>query len=208
MSKQNDDFKAVVESRSIEEQIKHLISDKIPGEIEFVGVLRSNIKTMLSRSRMHFAGSDPWPDGDEALRATADHMKANIYACLCNSLACGIVVGKNKEYQKKESEEYYELFGKDLVFRLSCAAQTAGITSDEEMMLSLRDALESSVQGVGQMMSFKEKTGIATLHIWDLWNAALGSSCLTLYTIGFELGVKWSEEEILNGILEASEEGS
>lgn len=195
-------FKADNDLTSVLERITGKTTNKVPGYDAFSRHSHGAAVTLLRSARFHFAGAAPWKCGDDAIQATTIKLQAGVLSFQTKMLSCGILVGQTPQWQ--DCKDYSETIN-DSDFKFRVDLQSLQIAMDHKALGQIAEQIAGSVAGAAEASGFRQSTDKETLHVWDIWYAALGNSSMSMYETGVHLGRKWYEEEVLNGIAQASQ---
>ena len=205
MSKIGTDLGAVLEDTNVEniqEAMRHVKERAdTPGADAFGNLSHRELTAVLRSARMYFAGSTPWSTGMEAVEATSNHMQNKLCAKMMEMLGYGIYVGR----QNLDRSENFEKLFTDRGVEIAANLEAMRVALDQEARSHLMEFMGKQVAGAVRAMGFHEVQPHQTHHVWDVWFAALAGGSATVYRAGYQLGSKWREEEVLNGILEATQ---
>lgn len=195
-----------VDKDSIESAMKEVEARRsVPGAEAYGKFSHAYLTSALKAGKLFFAGAPAWETGADAIEATMRHLHGKVLARLVELLGFGIHVGRK---DMGDDADYNHLFNKDKQFKLEAGFEGLRIAIDEEAKNTLAEFLGSQLAGAYKATGFDKCPPHETCHVWDVWYAALAGGSATIYKAGYNLGRKWREEEILNGIFEATERGS
>lgn len=207
MSKLAQDLQTVlnVETPDFQSAVHAVQSrDSTPGAKAFSKLSHRQLTGVLKTARLFFAGSTTWKTGMEAMEATSNHLQSKLVPKLIELMGLGIYVGKENVSEDENFERIFD--NKDV--QVHAAMEGLKVAMDEEARKAVIDFLGGQVAGAMMAMGWEDVPAHETSHVWDVWYAALAGGSATIYQAGYQLGCKWREEEILNGIFEATERGT
>lgn len=204
MSKRSDDYEEAV--KTLSDMLPEVLAGAVQGENDdfpgcHVYIHRARnviIPRMLRKARGHFAGCNPWPNGTEAMISTGQFMDADLRMFQVDNLCAGWLAAAQPQgfdYEKWFKSSHFT------VMQMACSLQLA---TDEDFLDCLGQNVTNTAAAVVAHTEFREATGNQTYHVWDMWDSILSSCATAMFTMGSFLGRKWEEEEVLNGILQAT----
>jgi hypothetical protein len=217
MTKLAEDLRFVFEhGLSLQELTKQFRADEIqvsrlehqfPGLIEFHSRIHDEIRAILRKAKVQFAGLGPWETSEQAVNATGSAVLPQLRAFLEKSMARGMTVGNNIErFQNlalhKWSKDVYSEEG----WQEEVAMNALQLSVDDECGNILRETFTHAFGSMNSFQTFKFAKGRATLRVWDLWDASMGTTAIFLYVVGLQLGQKHAEEAALEKLLEEANE--
>lgn len=174
----------------------------IPGYEAYGKYSHGYLTKVLKAARQYFAGAPAWDTGSAAIEATMRHMHGKLCARMVELLGYGIHVGR-KDYGA--DTDFNKLFNEDKQFKLAASFEGLAVAIDEEAKNKVAEFLGAQLAGAYKATGFDKAPPHETCHVWDVWYAALAGGSASIYKAGYKLGKKWREEEILNGIMEATQ---
>ena len=170
--------------------------------------LAETIKALRRVYRRH-SGSPPYKDPMDALnRTNEDCTKALVPVCI-RALADGVQIGQGKSAPVKKAnffrkiDEIFAVKG----FREESETFCLTVAADYEATERIERYLNGAVGSLASASGYQAASGANLNKVWDLWAIAVTSATMGLYAAGHALGKEWAEEEVLNGILTATEKG-
>ncbi len=190
-----------------------LLETKTPGVEELPGFTGSKehndreIAKILGRCFRKNAGSADFESPIEAYNRTVDRVVHGAVPLAWQSLADGVQMGQRQSFAFKK----YNMFNKlDEAFdaegwRSESALIALPFEADQDSQRWMVNYLEQTCLSLGTASGYAN--GMHHLRkIWDVWALSLSSVCIAMYVLGNQLGERWAEETVLNGIISASEE--
>jgi hypothetical protein len=207
MSKISEDLQQAMQEASQGnplEQVKRLIDNNaVLGRDEFKERSKKEITTILRGAKFRFAGGTPWGDGSKAILDTGTYMSRRIEDFVIRCTAEGMMIGFNRDDLKEVCAHKWDQVYQDYQDRIDIYAMN--IRLDNDAMTLLVENIGNALNTFDNLIGFSEMTGKETLHVWDLWRQVLGACSLAMFVCGQRVGEKWREEEVLEGILSATE---
>lgn len=220
MTKLADDIRFVFEHGLSEQELREALqrsqTSTVSGlEVDYPGVTvfrdraQSEIGLILKKAKAHFAGATPWSTGTEAILKTTDLMHKDCQSHLVMCMARGMAIGSHQEQYKNIALHNWD---KD-VFTAEGWQETVqmfatNLACDNEAIWVILDRFTDAFKRFADYMRIQHTKNRETLHVWDLWSTAMGSSSLMLFLQGQNLGKKWTEEAALEALLEGSNAGT
>jgi len=188
---------ALTGEKSVEDVIrKH--REELPAQEEYSRVSHDLAKTLIRSARYHFAGAAEWATGQDAVETTAEYLEADLLTYAVKALASGITVIKS------EHTDYDGIFD-DMDVTIRSGLEAIRIATDYDSMRVVRDFLAQTTIAFAHMTGFRQAEGKETKHVWDVWYGVLGSCAMQMYQTGITLAQKWREQEVLEGIVRATQ---
>lgn len=179
---------------------------KYPGMEGFKRMNHAEIAQLLRRGKFHYSGATPWSAGEQAIIDTAIYLHGPMCKFLVNCLATGFLIGNSKimpQFENTDWDQQIDQKDDNLVSYLTDTTEM--IMLDEDTVRYLADRLADATHHFAGVMGYFQHTDKETLHIWDVWTASLGACAMSMFINGQEVGEKWQQEQILEGILSASQ---
>jgi hypothetical protein len=205
MSKKSDDYKQEVE-RLTElgpgfaiSALTGRNSDAFPGLKPYMDHQKQVvIPTMIRSAKRHYNGAEPWENGMVAIEETTKHMDGDLRVLQMKHFCAGVEAGaadRGVNFEKLVTSKEFEA---------KVLMRCIMLSGDMDLISEINNNLAGAVAAVARGINFMQTEGRETQHVWDIWNTALGSCVIAMYTVGVGLGRKWAEEEVLEGILQAT----
>lgn len=151
------------------------------------------VPAVLRAGKYHFAGAPPWPDGHTALQETMEHLDRDLKMLQLRHFAAGVMAGQMDECDFSDSS-----------FESAVMEQVITFVEDPDLANQILSNIPQIMASAVRTTHFEQSTGKETAHVWDLWHSVLKSNIVDLYITGVKLGQRWRDEEILNGILQVT----
>lgn len=195
---------AAFELAQLEQKGKML--ETYPGFDHFAKWARWKINVILRKGKAYYGGADPWPSGEEALMQTAAKLEVNIYLMLIESISAGATIGMHRSlFPDNDWAGVFKNSCEDSVlWSKSVSEFSSEISDDWDTMCVLRSQLTESVGSFATRAGAAYWKGKDTLRVWDAWDHALAATTCKLFLTGMEMGERWRDEEILEGIIKAT----
>ena len=157
--------------------------------------------------RQHL-GCEPFESPSDAMCKITDNMLFGLVPVAINALSDGVQFGqKNSPTYKKFDflNRLADLFN-NTGFRNESMMFALRLADDQEAKQFVTEYLVGTVGCLGSSTGYAHCDGDNVNKIWDLWILSMKSVCMALYAVGNELGGMWAQEDVLQGILQASME--
>lgn len=178
-----------------------------PGFDHFAKWARWKINVIIRKGKAYYGGADPWPDGTEAVMQTAAKLETNIYLMLIEAISAGATIGMNRAEHPDQNWAGMFKYDQDdsLFWSQKVSERSAEIADDWDTMCVLRAQLTQCIGSYAGRAGVASWTGKDTLRVWDAWDHTLAATTTKLFLTGIEMGERWRDEEILEGIVKATE---
>jgi len=128
-------------------------------------------------------------------------MQNKLCSKMLELLGYGIFVGRSN---LDKGENFDKLFN-DKAVETAASIEAMRLAMDRECRHHLMEFIGRQMAGAVRALGFENAQAHETSHVWDVWFAALAGGSATIYRAGYQLGCKWREEDILQGIVKATE---
>lgn len=209
------------EIRTTVEKINHSV-----GGEEFIEVNESGIAdrtTGFKSARQYFdvealkvirriyrrSAGRRWETGRKAMDETEPDCVPALAAVLGHAFCAALLVGQGLSHAVKKHAFMGTI---DEVFENeSFKAETElmymnTVLEDPDVAQVMRDYLRITASHVASAGGFLIANERNTIRVWDVWNLGSQSAVMGMYICGYEIGKRWSEQDVLQGILSATEE--
>ena len=185
-------------------------ADAVPGLPEMRAFNEERIKVALRRAYRYFAGVDfSAANNDECFDYTKEKLGALFSSLVIETFCDGIQIGRKNEHNVKMALFYSkldELFRSE-EFQAGSLTLALELTRDTDVMEFFTRYTIGSANALGHATGYAHGEGLQH-KIWDLWMLA-GTSMITAgYIAGQQLGVLWTERELVAEMEEDIQEGS
>lgn len=167
---------------------------------------QETIKTLRKIYRKH-AGTEKFESANDALERTRRDCVEGLLPICASAFADGVQIGQGTLPVVKKFhffKKIEQIFGHD-GFREESELYRMTLMDDEDTVAFFKEYLYSGVNTIAMASGFTSATGANLARIWDLWGITLNSVAVGLYASGNELGNVWRENDVLNGIMSATE---
>lgn len=211
MSRMSEDFTVFLEETGknaptllMQSLAKGSLDEVIPGFALVHQWSTEKVKLIIKAGRFSCNGSGPWADAHQALLVTSQAMWRDMGPFLVHATASGFCIGYYRTFPGNEDNDWDELMI-DPVWSKKVGESANAITVDYDAIEAITKDFQNAVTHFSMAMGFPDAKGRATVHVWDLWSNALNTAAVKFFIAGERLGRKWAEEEILEGILTATD---
>jgi hypothetical protein len=163
---------------------------------------------LMRRVYRDMAGSEPPADSISAVNQLMENLVPSLVALPLQAMADGFQLTCD---QPSFAVQKYTRMGKleDIynseVFNRDSELIAMEYLADEECVAMLKALILATVIGMGNLTGFKDYSGLALYHVWDVFLLTSRSTCTSMYLAGREMGQHAAEEDALAGILAATE---
>lgn len=189
--------------------IEALLNRRVPSHHAAMHFYVHEARTAAQTLVRHWLGAEPFSSAEEAVMRTQEDAKTEMMALLYRIFSDGVQLGQGtshvvRKYRWLNQEEQiysYRGFRQEselLAFRFSSDFDTIELFEHH-----WRAAQQNTLDGTGFMHFDAEE---ANKKIWDLWAMAALGGFTQLFLCGFDLGRKWADADVLDGILSATAE--
>lgn len=208
MSKVSDDLSAVWSEGKSKSILQRFLNQDLhqdyPGFIEFAKWNKRQVKSMIRTAQYNWNGAEPWDTSVEAMMDTSGWLSKPMASHLAKVTGAGLDVGYTVADPRFADYNFDDVFTTAEWEARNTESQQR-IVLDLDAMNVILEQLTDATAHFAHVSGFPTATGEATKRIWRVWENAVGSCSIKLYISGIEAGKKWKEDEILEGILKASE---
>lgn len=175
----------------------------------------------MRQAYRRMAGSAPYTSAADAEDRVRPIMLEKMLPVVAAAFADGVQLGQEKSAAYRKYKMYgqlEEIFYAD-IFREESEMYAVNVLTDEDTCEALRRYMDKTTH------QFMHGTGFLTIHgpeldepdhpdmirvtnkIWDIWYLSMRSNLIGAYHVGYAMGQRQAEDDVLSGILAASEDG-
>jgi hypothetical protein len=198
-----DDFSDVeVASSEYEDYTEHIDRNCPPARVFTHWYMHQGLKSV--RRAFRNANGMKFETGQEAVERTSKVAFDEIWKEVVDAYVAGTMVGHHHE--PDSGEQYWMNLVEDPLFRMMKTMHCVDLYADEEMVETLKGYLTFVVENVAQDTGFVIVDSEVAHKVWDVWFYVVQATCTSLFVTGYEVGKRRKEMDVLNSILNTSED--
>lgn len=171
----------------------------------FAHAFHENSLRAIRRVYREFSGTE-FKDSADAIARTQPAMFAEFKSSFFEAYSSGILVGhQTSEVVKKHGENWGEL-AHDEEFRAEAMLLSTEFQDDQEMVNQFEDYYKWSVKTFAEASGFTNTPKEVVHKVWDVYRFIHEACANCLFAAGYELGKIKHTEDVLNGIMEVTDE--
>jgi len=178
-----------------------------PGFPEMREYYNMQLQALVRRGYHYYAGSTMPRVGEELLVLTGKYLQAPAVALVMGAFCDGLMVGHETDQTVKMAKHYNAPGHVFHVrqFRDASLIMTKGFAEDEELAQYFAQYLSNGMSHLAHATGFAHAE-LDSAKVWDLWMLVGMATTCTSFVAGYQLGCKWKERDVLDGIEIATEE--